>query len=296
MSGWRSALGRPLDLPLERDGSGRFLPWIVALMVYLAALALAGAMAAHGAVARWDSALAGTMTVQLPPGDPAGLEAALAVLRKTSGVLRAEPLDAAGNRTLLEPWLGAGAALEGLALPQLIDLRVDPAAPPDRAALARSLAAAAPSARLDSDRRWLDPLFDAAFAAELLAAAILIVIGAAAVLSIVFATRTSLAIHHGAIEVLHLIGARDAYIAGQFQHHALRLGLRGAVIGLLAAGLTLLALRETVSGEVLGAAALPRLALDPAEWAMLLGLAPLAGATALATARLTVLRRLARMP
>ena len=45
MSGLRRILGGPLDLPLERDGSGRFLPWIVALMVYIAALALAGMMA-----------------------------------------------------------------------------------------------------------------------------------------------------------------------------------------------------------------------------------------------------------
>ena len=33
-----------IDIPFDRDGSGRFLPWLVALMVYLAALALSGAL------------------------------------------------------------------------------------------------------------------------------------------------------------------------------------------------------------------------------------------------------------
>ena len=33
------------------------------------------------------------------------------------------------------------------------------------------------------------------------------------------------------IEVLHFIGARDRYIAGQFQRHFLWLGLKGGAIG-----------------------------------------------------------------
>jgi cell division transport system permease protein len=295
-----SRLLRPrLDLPLERDGSGRFLPWIIALMVYLAALALAGMIVLHGAVGRWDTALAGTLTAQLPPGDPVELDRALALLRGTSGVRSAEPLDTAANAALLERWLGPGTLQEGLDLPRLIDLRVDPAASLDRAALAQRLAAAVPGARLEDDRRWLDRLFDTAFAIETVAAAIVALVGGAAVLSIVFATRTSLAIHHGAVEVLHLIGARDGYIAGQFQWQALRLGMRGGIAGIALATLTLVALGQAAgASDALGAtvSALPRVALAPLDWAILLLLVPAAGLTALVTARLTVLRALATMP
>src|ERR1700690_754285 len=101
-----SMLGRQSDLALERDGSGRFLPWIIALMVYLAALAIAGMMALHGTIGRWDSSLAGTLTIQLPPGDPAQLDAVMAALRSMQGVQSATALDAAANAALLEPWLG----------------------------------------------------------------------------------------------------------------------------------------------------------------------------------------------
>jgi cell division transport system permease protein len=122
-------------------------------------------------------------------------------------------------------------------------------------------------------------------------------------MSIVFATRTGLAIHHGTVEVLHLIGARDSFIAAQFQWPALRLGLRGGLIGLVPALLTLLALSQAAggvapAGTAVGGAisALPQLTLAPWQWAALLLLPLAAGLTALATARLTVLRSLARMP
>jgi cell division transport system permease protein len=289
---------RRLDLPTDGDGSGRFLPWIIGLMVYLAALALAGMMALQGAIERWDSALAGTLTVQLPAGAGRELDAALALLRATPGVTRAEPLDAAANAALLERWLGPGLAANELRLPILIDLRVDPARPLDHAALAQRLAAVAPTARLDDRHGWLDRLYDIALTIELIAGAIVILVTAAAVMSIVFATRTGLAIHHGTVEVLHLIGARDTFIAAQFQWPALRLGLRGGLIGLVPAVLTLLALGQVTGGMTppSSLSTLPGLTLAPWHWIVLLMLPVAAGCTALITARATVLRALARMP
>ena len=52
------------------------------------------------------------------------------------------------------------------------------------------------------------------------------------------------------------------------------------------------------AGEALSSTvnALPNFALEPLQWLALLLLAPVAGLTALATARLTVLRALALMP
>ena len=293
-----SQKGRGLDLPADGDGSGRFLPWLIGLMVYLAALALAGMMVLQGAIERWDSALAGTLTVQLPASAGSNVEAVLALLRATPGVIRAEPLDAAANAALLEPWLGQGLAASELRLPRLIDLRVDPTRELDHSALAKHLAAVAPGARLDDNRGWLDRLFDIALAIELVAAAIVALVTGAAVMSIVFATRTGLAIHHGTVEVLHLIGAHDTFIATQFQWHALRLGLRGGVIGLVPAVLTLLVLGEAAGGAMPagGVGALPSLTLAPADWGILLLLPVAAALTALSTARITVLRALARMP
>jgi cell division transport system permease protein len=288
-----------LDLPLERDGSARFLPAIVALMVYLAALALAGMMALDGALSRWDRALAGTLTLQLPPGDAASGTAALAAIRTVPGVEQAELLGDDATLKLLEPWLGNVVDIRELQLPRLVDLHVDAAARADPAALRARLLAAMPGARLDDNRIWLDPLLSAVAAVEYVALAIVLLVGIAAVLSIIFATRTGLSIHQGAVEVLHLIGARDSYIARQFQWHALRLGLRGAAIGLLGAGVTLLILARAAGSAtpIAGAArALPVLELTGLAWTALFLLVPAAGLVALVTARITVLRTLGRMP
>jgi len=292
------------DLPLRNDGSQRFLPLIVALMVYLASLAMGGLLVVHDAVGRWDRGLSGTFTVELPPApdtgkDDGAVESALTVLRKTPGVESAEPLGFERTAKLLAPWLGASIDAGDLPLPRLIDVKVDPRAGIDTAALGAALAAAVPKAVLDDHRRWLDRVIRAALALETVAAIVVGLVALAAILAVVFATRTGLAVHHATVEVLHLIGARDRYIARQFERHALRLGLRGGFIGLLFAALTFLGIAAAAAEAGVVRADirfLPALSAPPAQWALLLLLPPAAGIIAMATARITVLRSLRRMP
>ena len=54
---------------------------------------------------------------------------------------------------------------------------------------------------------------------------------AATVLSVTFATRGAMATNRPIVEVLHYVGAKDGFIAGQFQRHFLMLGLKGGAIG-----------------------------------------------------------------
>jgi cell division transport system permease protein len=61
--------------------------------------------------------------------------------------------------------------------------------------------------------------------------AILLIVLAATVLTVSFATRGAMAANQNTIEVLHFIGATDGYIAEQFQRHFLTLGLKGGGIG-----------------------------------------------------------------
>src|SRR3546814_2760821 len=79
-------------------------------MVYLAVLAVAGALMMTKLAERWDSGLAGALTVQIPPAadtvaGEATLEAVVAALAATPGVRSAEPLDRQAMSALLEPWL-----------------------------------------------------------------------------------------------------------------------------------------------------------------------------------------------
>ena len=60
---------------------------------------------------------------------------------------------------------------------------------------------------------------------------VLLLMLAATMLSVAFATRGAMAANRPIVEVLHFVGARDAFIANQFQRHFLVLGLEGGLIG-----------------------------------------------------------------
>lgn len=291
------------DIPLRREGTVRLLPWLIAPMAYLATLALAGMLALHGVLQGWDRGLAGTMTVELPPAISAtadkSLNQALSVLRATPGVTSAEVIDRAAQNRLLQPFLGTAVTPDELQLPRLIDLRIASGVSLDLPALKTRLSTAAPGAVLDDHRLWLDRLYSLALSVEATGLVIVAMVGAACVLTVVFTTHAGLAVHHDVIELLHWMGARDLYIARQFEKEAMRLGFSGGVAGVALAALTIWGLGHAAAAtSVLGEEAklLPDLRLALWQWGALALLPLLAGLAALLTARITVMRALARMP
>ena len=206
-----------LDLPLVEDATGRFMVWIMAVMVYLGIMALAGALVLAGMAERWENGLTGRLTVQISPQpDDLGrgidtesvaplvqrTEVALALLRATPGVLRAEAITLAAAHKLLEPWLGS-ALPDDLPLPALIDVDVGQNTQLEVPALADRLARSVPGARLDNHAAWLDDLRRLARTAQLVALAVVLLVGAAALAAVVFAVRTGLAIHSPVVELLN---------------------------------------------------------------------------------------------
>jgi cell division transport system permease protein len=94
------------------------------------------------------------------------------------------------------------------------------------------------------------------------------------------------------IEVLHLIGARDAFIAREFQSQFLWVGLRAGAIGALAAAAVLLMLTVFAGGN--GEFFLPGLGVTWTTYPALLLVPLLAAAVALITARATAFSVLGR--
>jgi len=296
-------MSRGTPLPLASDGSGRFLPWLIALMVFLAAAATGGAFALGGMLERWDRGLQGVVTVELPPSAEGALPAeriaaAVAVIRGMPGVADAAPLDAAATARLLEPWLGDGVDPSLLPVPVLIDVHLDETGGLDRPALQQRLAAIVAGASVEQRGAWLDRVFYVAHLIELAAGAVVLLIGLVAMTAVVFTTRTGLALHAELIDLLHLMGATDFYVARQFQWHAFRLGLSGGGIGLVMTLVVFGALRLAAEQGALPGAAdlLPAFRLPLLAWPAILALPPAMGLVGLVTARLTVLRTLARMP
>jgi len=290
------------EVPLDRDASGPFLPWIVAVMVYLASLAVAAALLVNQVTDHWENDLAGGLTVQVPPptAEDSGAVYAERIdwlverLSEWPGVVRARPLGSPEIAALLEPWLGETGIHQDLPVPGLIAVELAPGPALDLAALTAELQDVAAGVLVDDHQRWLGDLLALGQSVKLGALVVVLLILLSAVIAVVFLTRTGLAIHKQVIGLLHVIGAHDAYIAQQFQLHALRLGLVGGAVGLGFAAATVLSmgawLRAT-ENEVL-----PDLTLSLGSWSVLLLLPPATALVAMLTARLTVLRSLARMP
>ncbi|HEX3883674.1 MAG TPA: hypothetical protein VHW66_13520 [Stellaceae bacterium] len=286
-----------LDLPFGRDATGRFLPWIIALMVYLAVLGGVGLMLLGDTLRDWNRSLSTTLTVQLPADASAGrIETAVAALKQTSGVASVHLLSPDETARLIAPWLGAGVAVDALPLPHLVDLHLDPSADVDLAGLRQKLTEIEPGAELADHRTALTELHGFAVRVEGVIGTGVGVVAVLLVLTVVFSARTGLAIHQPVVDILHLLGAPDRYIAQQFQTHALWLGLRGGAIGGIVAAATIVVL-----GRAAGAISMPLPIaapglLDWRMWALLVATVVVAGLVAMVTARATIARRLARMP
>jgi len=286
-----------LDLPLRRDASGRFLPWIIALMVYLAAMGGIGLIWLADMLSQWDASLASTLTLQVPSDtSQPRIEMTLHTLRQTNGVVSTRLLQPDETAKLLEPWLGNTVAASDLPLPRLIDVQVDPQATIDYDALRKQLDSIVPNAQLDNNRSWLVGVRAFALRVEGVITAGVVVVTVLIIAIIVFAARIGLAIHRSVIELLHLLGAQDSYIARQFQVHALTLGLRGGIIGAIAAAVTVMVLVPAAHMLELPAPITGYGLLDWRVWVLLVATGIAAGAVAMVTARITVLRQLARMP
>ena len=149
------------------------------------------------------------------------VDKAVSVARAFTGVVEVRPYSKEESAKLLEPWLGSGLSLNELPVPRLIVVKIAADATPDLAQLRRVLADQVPGATLDDHRGWIDRMRAMAGTAVAAGICILILMFAATILSVTFATRGAMATNKAVIEVLHFVGAKNGFIAGHFQHHFL---------------------------------------------------------------------------
>jgi cell division transport system permease protein len=228
---------RRVPTPIVPSGSlsGRSLAAVIAIMTFLAALTTGAVTMVVSAAVDWQSDVGREITIQVRPVAGRNLETdvttAVAVARAGAGIADVRAYTKAESEQLVEPWLGSGLALGELPIPRMIVVKLASGAAPDFKSLRQALAAQVPNASLDDHRGWIDRMRAMATTAVAAGFAILILVIAATVLSVTFATRGAMATNRPIVEVLHYVGSTDRYIAGQFQRHFLLLGLKGGAIG-----------------------------------------------------------------
>jgi len=215
--------------------SGRALVAVVAIMTFLASLTTGAAVLVSKAAGEWQSDISREVTIQIVPAPGRDLDAtvekAVSVARASPGIVEVQPYSKEDAAKLLEPWLGSGLSLNELPMPRLIVVKIASDATPDLAQLRRVLVDQVPGAVLDDHRGWIGRMRTMAGTAVAFGVCILVLMFAATILSVTFATRGAMATNKAVIEVLHFVGAKNGFIAHHFQQHFLILGLQGGAIG-----------------------------------------------------------------
>jgi cell division transport system permease protein len=215
--------------------AGRSLAAVVAIMTFLAALTTGAAMLVVSTANDWQADVGREVTVQVRPAAGRDIEAdvskAVAAARAAPGIADVRAYSKEESEKLVEPWLGAGLHLDDLPIPRLIVIKLAPGVTPNFAALRQALANQVPTASLDDHRGWMERMRAMAGTAVVCGLAVLGLVVAVTMLSVTFATRGAMATNRPIVEVLHYVGATDRFVASQFQHHFLLLGLKGGAIG-----------------------------------------------------------------
>lgn len=289
--------GRTLQfLPKSKDREG-LLPWVIGVMLYLCALAIAAASAVGNGVDDWSRSLSSNMTVQVIVADAderaRQTEAALRLLRATPGIESAEVLASSEVMELVSPWLGEIPIEAGLPIPDLIEVKVTDGADINSVGLAERLVQTAPGATLDTHQDWLEQIIDLAAVLQAVMATVVVMVVLSTVAIVIFGCRAGLATHAESIEIMHLIGAEDKTISNAFDVKYMIHGLKGGLVGVVFAALTLWLINNMAAelSEGLVSAAVP--SATNAFWLLLLPV--MAAILTMATARITVRKALSAM-
>ncbi len=219
----------------------RPLTIVVAIMCALGCLAALGAAAGFRAADTWTSDLKSAMTVVVQnPRDDASLARAAQIVGRIDGVTRSVAMSRERAKDLLKNYgTDMGATLDALPAPRLIEVGV--AARQSRVAerMDAALKAAGYTSFVNDHSRFTGEILKTSTVVRILALSALVALIVAAIASIAFAARAALETRRDAVEILHLVGAQDVFVAREVQSRFLRLGLIAGGIGALGAGLIL---------------------------------------------------------
>lgn len=229
--------GRPALAPIvpEGDVRGTGLAVVIAIMTFLACLALGSVNLINASAKSWEAQISREATIQIRPADGVDMEQALenavGLVKTFPGISDARIVDRDATERLLEPWLGNGINIDDLPIPRLIIVTFLEGEIPDVDSIRELLQQNVPNATFDDHRVWVDRLVAMANVTVVIGVFIFMLVLTAMILTVVFATRGALSNNGHIVEVLHFIGAESGFVARQFDWYFLRTGFKGAFLG-----------------------------------------------------------------
>lgn len=284
---------RETSLLPSSDAREAALFFVIGALCFLAALAALTTRGTYKAAEAWGAQIEGDITVVMRDTDRRTAENAADRVSGLATVFEARVLSRDEVEALLEPSLGPGGMPEGLPVPMLMVVQADTAVGDPSPDIERILNEVGVDGDVAGNAGYADNVRGALGVLRLVALSIVALLSATAIAVIAFATHAALLARRDIVDVLHLSGAEDRYIASLFERRfwvlALQAGLGGAVAALM---ITALIVFSGGGSQGVESQLLPRLSLDFWDIVILLVTPVMAGLAARLAARLAVLASL----
>ena len=258
-----------------RQDNARTLITVLAIMAFIASLALVFALSANRLKTDWHSDLSRSATIQVMLENSEvrdlKIKSALSILETQLPAASIKELSSDDAKALLRPWLGSVDLPDDLPIPALISVEFPSAADLNIEALQSQLLAEGLIVDIDDHSRWSAQIkrTGRGLLASALAMLGLVFFACAAVSA--FATQAALSAQKDVIRVLLQVGASDKFVTKLFIKQAGKRGLISGFIGVILGTIAALIARIRRNADT---ALLPDLTFDFTDifWLLLLAL------------------------
>lgn len=267
-------LGLPPAQPLlpNRKGTDRPLWVVLAIMAFLATLALLAGRQGLRLGTQWQSELYGTASLQIfdvaPENKDIIIRRVTERLNSFTPSLSAAPLSQADMISRIEPWLGGNSLSEDLPFPVFLALESQHEIRPDQ--IQSWLAPLNLDILVDNHATSRREFETVGRALSRTASLILILVLAASAVIAGFATQSVMSAFEPTLKVIYRSGASRSFVARLFIKRIFKLSLRGALIGVFGG----ICVALLWNGLILGAgdSLMQRLSLDVSDimWIVIL--------------------------
>ena len=292
----------PLDskeeLPINEGYSKTFLSVIVAVSVFLFAITLSGVLGINTMFENSKKQVISNFTVQVLPlpnheDSRKDLLSVVSFLERYPNVTEVSVLSDLELRALLEPWLGNNVDIELLPIPKLLDVKINTTTPFDYKKLAVRLSEISPQASINDHNLWLSRLLKFINSLKILALTVLLLVALASITAIIYAAQTSLNVHRDIINILHIMGATDKYIALNYVKQITQTSIIAGIIGTIIATPAIMIIGSLAKGIEAGIFNSVTFGIE--EWLIIFILPILTAILVATTAYITIVKSLRSM-
>lgn len=218
----------PVVFSLVREQSV-FMTVIMALLTFLAVIALGVAIAIGSGVARWNTQWDLMATVQIMPGQNADAAAKILDANKDK-IESVKKISTDEMSELMRPWVSGGGAVMKNYLPEMYEIKLNKKS--DMKFFADKFAG---NARFLSHSTALSSATNAGWRMIAISGLILVLALGAIVVCISFIARNTAMLHRRELEILNQVGAHDDFVARQMQIIVGKISITASAAGLIAA-------------------------------------------------------------